>query len=64
VALLRGRASDAAVSARALGGRVFAAPLSSFYAGRRRRRGFVLGFAGAPEAALAAAIRRLVAAIA
>jgi GntR family transcriptional regulator/MocR family aminotransferase len=59
VATLRGAASDTAASARALEQRVFAAPLSTFYAGRRRRRGFVLGFASAPETALAAAVRRL-----
>jgi GntR family transcriptional regulator/MocR family aminotransferase len=63
VADLRSDADDDAVSQRALAARVHAAPLSRFYAGPPQARGFVLGFAGTPEAEMAAAVRRLAAAL-
>jgi GntR family transcriptional regulator/MocR family aminotransferase len=63
VARLRRSADDAAISDRALADGVYAAPLSRFYAGPPRERGFVLGFAGTPEAGMAPAVARLVAAI-
>ncbi|HTS93878.1 MAG TPA: PLP-dependent aminotransferase family protein [Stellaceae bacterium] len=62
VAHLSGRIDDVAASARALEARVHAAPLSSYYSGTRRERGFVLGFAGTPEEQMGGAVRRLVAA--
>ncbi|HUN45522.1 MAG TPA: PLP-dependent aminotransferase family protein [Stellaceae bacterium] len=54
---------DVAISRRAQDLRVHASPLSTYYAGSRRRRGFVLGFAGTPETEIRAAVRRLAAAI-
>jgi GntR family transcriptional regulator/MocR family aminotransferase len=54
---------DVAASRRALEKRVFAAPLSTYYAGARRERGFVLGFANTREDRAMPAVRRLVEAI-
>jgi len=54
---------DVAIGRRAQDLRVHASPLSTYYAGPRRRRGFVLGFAGTPEAEIRPAVRRLAAAI-
>jgi GntR family transcriptional regulator/MocR family aminotransferase len=56
-------ADDVAISQRALESRIHAAPLSTYYAGPARQRGFVLGFANASEAQMAPAVRKLVAAI-
>ncbi|MBV8168868.1 MAG: PLP-dependent aminotransferase family protein [Alphaproteobacteria bacterium] len=63
VARLQDARDDAAITERALAARVHAAPLSSFYNGAPRVRGFVLGFAGTPEREMAPAVRRLVKAI-
>lgn len=54
---------DIAASGRALDLRVRAAPLSTFYAGANRERGFVLGFGGTREADMVRAVRLLVQAI-
>ncbi|SRR5579883_663396 len=54
---------DVAASRRALEMGVFAAPLSGYYAGSRRQRGFVLGFANTREERMRPAVRRLVEAI-
>lgn len=54
---------DVAMSRRAQELRVHASPLSTYYAGLRRQRGFVLGFASTPEAEMVPAVRRLAAAI-
>lgn len=51
---------DRAVSHRALQRQIYAAPLSSFYAGPIRRKGFALGFAGTAEAQIPPAVRQLV----
>jgi GntR family transcriptional regulator/MocR family aminotransferase len=64
VARLRIRADDVAASRLALASRVHAAALSSYYAGSKRERGFVLGFAGTPEERMRGAVRTLVGAIA
>ncbi len=56
-------ADDAAISRHALEQRIHAAPLSTYYAGPARQRGFVLGFANATEAQMAPAVKKLVAAI-
>jgi GntR family transcriptional regulator/MocR family aminotransferase len=63
VARLLTDGDDEAVSERVLAQRVHAAPLSRFYAGAPQARGFVLGFAGTPETAMAPAVRKLAAAI-
>ena len=47
----------------ALEKRIYAAPLSSYYAGINRERGFVLGFANTREDRMAPAVRDLVEAI-
>jgi GntR family transcriptional regulator/MocR family aminotransferase len=60
---LLGAKDDVAISRRAQAARVHASPLSTYYAGPRYRRGFVLGFAGTAEAEMAPAVRRLAAAI-
>jgi GntR family transcriptional regulator/MocR family aminotransferase len=62
-AKLRIDADDEAASTRALARNVHAPPLSAYYAGARRERGFVLGFAATPEAQIPRAVRGLVAAI-
>jgi GntR family transcriptional regulator/MocR family aminotransferase len=62
VARLTKPVDDAAISRRALAMGVYAAPLSGFYADKPRERGFVLGFAGTPEAAMQRAVGRLVSA--
>jgi GntR family transcriptional regulator/MocR family aminotransferase len=54
---------DVASSRRAAGKRVYAAPLSSYYAGAARERGFVLGFANTREDRMVQAVRLLVEAI-
>jgi GntR family transcriptional regulator/MocR family aminotransferase len=54
---------DVAASRRALEKRVYAAALSTYYAGPERARGFVLGFANTREEAMRPAVRRLVEAI-
>jgi GntR family transcriptional regulator / MocR family aminotransferase len=54
---------DVAASRRVLEQRVYAAPLSTYYAGVERERGFVLGFANTREDRMAPAVRRLVEAI-
>jgi GntR family transcriptional regulator/MocR family aminotransferase len=51
---------DLAVSQNLLARRIYAAPLSSFYAGAHRDRGFALGFAGTHESKIAPAVRLLV----
>jgi GntR family transcriptional regulator/MocR family aminotransferase len=56
-------ADDVAASLRALEKRVYAAPLSTYYAGAEREHGFVLGFANTREDRMAPAVRRLVEAI-
>jgi GntR family transcriptional regulator/MocR family aminotransferase len=56
-------ADDVAASRRALEKRVYAAPLSTYYAGAEREHGFVLGFANTREDRMAPAVRRLVEAI-
>jgi GntR family transcriptional regulator/MocR family aminotransferase len=63
VARLAVPADDVAASRRALEKRVYAAPLSTYFAESDRVRGFVLGFANTPEEAMASAVRRLVEAI-
>ncbi|HKX10483.1 MAG TPA: PLP-dependent aminotransferase family protein, partial [Stellaceae bacterium] len=63
VAWLERPADDVAASQRALERRVYAAPLSTYYAGPERTRGFVLGFANTREDAARPAVRRLVEAI-
>ena len=63
VARLAVPADDVAASRRALEKRVYAAPLSAYYAGTERERGFVLGFANTREDRMAPAVRRLVEAI-
>ena len=63
VAWLDRPADDVAASQRALEKRVYAAPLSTYYAGPERERGFVLGFANTREDAARPAVRRLVEAI-
>jgi GntR family transcriptional regulator / MocR family aminotransferase len=60
VAHLDSPIDDKTVSRLALGHHIYAAPLSSFYAGSRRQRGFALGFAGTTEARIRTAVRRLV----
>jgi GntR family transcriptional regulator/MocR family aminotransferase len=64
VARLSIRADDVVASRLALEKRVYAAALSTYYAGTERARGFVLGFANTREDAMAPAVRRLVEAIA
>jgi len=64
VARLAVPADDVAASRRALEKRVYAAPLSTYFAESEREHGFVLGFANTPEEAMAPAVRRLVEAIA
>ncbi|MGH7125897.1 MAG: PLP-dependent aminotransferase family protein [Stellaceae bacterium] len=64
VARLTVPADDVAASRRALEKRIYAAPLSTYYVGAERVRGFVLGFANTPEEAMAPAVRRLVEAVA
>jgi len=54
---------DEAASQRALARRVHAPPLSAYYAGTKRERGFVLGFAATAESEMPRAVRGLVAAI-
>ena len=56
-------ADDVAASRRALEKSVYAAPLSTYYAGAERRRGFVLGFANTREEEMGPAVRRLVEAV-
>jgi GntR family transcriptional regulator/MocR family aminotransferase len=51
---------DLAVSRNLLLQKIYAAPLSSFYAGASRERGFALGFAGTCESKIAPAVRYLV----
>jgi GntR family transcriptional regulator/MocR family aminotransferase len=63
VARLAVPAEDVAASRRALQKRVYAAPLSTYYAGSEREHGFVLGFANTREDRMAPAVRRLVEAI-
>jgi GntR family transcriptional regulator/MocR family aminotransferase len=63
VARLDPRADDVVASRRALEKRVYAAPLSTYYVGAERARGFVLGFANTSEEAMAPAVRRLVEAV-
>jgi GntR family transcriptional regulator/MocR family aminotransferase len=63
VARLTLSVDDVAASERALRKRVYAAPLSSYYASAERERGFVLGFANTREEDMAPAVRRLVEAI-
>ncbi|HKF72274.1 MAG TPA: PLP-dependent aminotransferase family protein [Stellaceae bacterium] len=63
VARLAVRADDVAASRLALEKRVYAAALSTYYAGPKRARGFVLGFANTREDAMAPAVCRLVEAI-
>ena len=63
VARLAVPVDDVAASRRALEKRVYAAPLSSYYAGINRERGFVLGFANTREDRMAPAVRGLVEAI-
>jgi GntR family transcriptional regulator/MocR family aminotransferase len=57
-------ADDVAASRRALEKRVYAAPLSTYYAGAERKHGFVLGFGNTREDRMTWAVRRLVEAIA
>ena len=64
VARLAVPADDVAASRRALEKRVYAAPLSTYYAGAAPEQGFVLGFANTREDRMAPAVRRLVEAIA
>jgi GntR family transcriptional regulator/MocR family aminotransferase len=54
---------DEAASQRALARKVHAPPLTSYYAGPKRQRGFVLGFAATSEADMPRAVRGLAAAI-
>jgi GntR family transcriptional regulator/MocR family aminotransferase len=56
-------ADDEAASNRALARGIHAPPLSAYYAGPKRERGFVLGFAATPAAQMPRAIRSLVASI-
>ncbi len=63
VARLAVPTEDVAASRRALEKRIYAAPLSSYYAGINRERGFVLGFANTREDRMAPAVRGLVEAI-
>jgi GntR family transcriptional regulator / MocR family aminotransferase len=56
-------ADDEAVSRRALERRVHAPPLSAYYAGAKRERGFVLGFAATAAAQMPRAVRSLATAI-
>jgi GntR family transcriptional regulator/MocR family aminotransferase len=63
VARLNTAADDVAASRRALEKRVYAAALSTYYAGAQRARGFVLGFANTREDAMRPAVRKLVDAI-
>jgi GntR family transcriptional regulator/MocR family aminotransferase len=63
VARLAVPADDVSASRRALEKRVYAAPLSAYYAGADAERGFVLGFANTREDRMAPAVRRLVEAI-
>ena len=51
---------DLAVSRNLLSRQIYAAPLSSFYAGASRERGFALGFAGTCDSKIAPAVRHLV----
>jgi GntR family transcriptional regulator / MocR family aminotransferase len=51
---------DLAVSRNLLLRKIYAAPLSSFYAGASQERGFALGFAGTCESKIAPAVRHLV----
>ena len=51
---------DLAVSRNSLSRKIYAAPLSSFYAGTSREHGFALGFAGTRESKIAPAVRHLV----
>jgi GntR family transcriptional regulator/MocR family aminotransferase len=51
---------DLAVSRALLRRQIYAAPLSSFYAGMSGATGFALGFAGTPESQIAPAVRHLV----
>jgi GntR family transcriptional regulator/MocR family aminotransferase len=64
VARLAVPAEDLAASRRALEKRVYAAPLSTYYAGAEREHGFVLGFANTREDRMVPAVRLLVEAIA
>jgi GntR family transcriptional regulator/MocR family aminotransferase len=63
VARLAVPVDDVAVSRRAFEKRVYAAPLSTYYAGTERARGFVLGFANTREDRMATGVRRLVEAV-
>ena len=63
VARLAVPADDVAASRRALEKRVYAAPLSTYYAGAEPEHGFVLGFANTREDRMSPAVRRLVEAI-
>jgi GntR family transcriptional regulator/MocR family aminotransferase len=54
---------DEAASTRALARGVHAPALSSYYAGPKRERGFVLGFAATPAAQIPRAVRSLISAI-
>jgi GntR family transcriptional regulator / MocR family aminotransferase len=60
VARTRVPVDDLAVSRNLLLRQIYAAPLSSFYAGASRERGFALGFAGTCESKIAPAVRYLV----
>jgi DNA-binding transcriptional MocR family regulator len=57
-------ADDVPASRRALEKRVYAAPLSTYYAGTEREHGFVLGFGNTREDRMTWAVCRLVEAIA
>jgi GntR family transcriptional regulator/MocR family aminotransferase len=50
---------DGAVTAAAAAAGVSVAPLSACYAGRSRRHGLILGYAGTPEPEIEAAIVKL-----
>jgi GntR family transcriptional regulator/MocR family aminotransferase len=63
VARLRVPIDDRSVSRGLLQQQIYAAPLSSFYAGATRERGFALGFAGTPESQIRPAVRHLVKAV-
>jgi DNA-binding transcriptional MocR family regulator len=63
VAHLADPVDDITISKKLLSRRIYAAPLSSFYANTARSNGFALGFAGTPESRIRPAVRELVKAI-
>ena len=60
IAYLERSVDDIAISKKLLSQRIYAAPLSSFYATTARSKGFALGFAGTPEGRIRPAVRELV----